>query len=139
MKLREIVTKDPEVIGPDDMICEAGRKMKQADIGMLPVCDNGRLVGCLTDRDLAIRAVAQGSDPLSTRVREVMTPEIYYAFEDDEIEKAAKLMEEKQVRRLPVLNKTKKLVGIVSLGDFATRTHDSELVEEVLEEVCERR
>src|SRR5437016_2794232 len=104
MKIREILTKDPEVTRPDDMICVAAQKMKNADIGMLPVCHGGRLIGCVTDRDLAIRAVAGGCDPLSTKVRDIMTPELFYCFEDDSIEDAAQMMEEKQVRRLPVLN-----------------------------------
>jgi len=137
MKIREILTKNPEVIGPDDMICTAARKMRESDVGMLPVCHGGQLMGCLTDRDLAIRAVAGARDPLSTKVREIMTPELFYCFENDSLEDAARFMEEKQVRRLPVLNHSKRLVGIVSLGDLALRTHDEHLVEEVLEHVCD--
>jgi CBS domain-containing protein len=137
MKIREIVTMDPEVISPEAMICEAARKMKQCDIGMLPVCDGERLVGAITDRDLAIRAVAEGYDPLKTRVRDVMTPGICYCFADQDLEEVAHLMEEKQVRRLAVLNRDKRLVGIVSLGDFAVRSKDDSLTEEVLERVSQ--
>jgi CBS domain-containing protein len=133
MKLRDILTKDPEVISPDAMICEAARKMKAHDIGMLPVCDGERLVGAITDRDLTIRAVAEGSDPLNTKVRDVMTPHICYCFDDQDLEEAANQMEEKQIRRLAVLNRDKRLVGIVSLGDFAVRSKDEHLTEEVLE------
>lgn len=133
MKVRDILTKDPEVIRPDAMICEAARKMKQLNIGMLPVCDGERLVGAITDRDLTIRAVADGSDPLKTRVRDVMTPHICYCFDDQDLEEAAKQMEEKQIRRLAVLNRNKRLVGIISLGDFAIRSQDENLTEEVLE------
>src|SRR5439155_15984364 len=86
MKLKDILTKDPEVINPDAMICEAARKMKECDIGMLPVCDGDRLVGAITDRDLAVRAIAEGRDPLSTKVRDVMTPGICYGFEDEDLE-----------------------------------------------------
>ncbi len=137
MKIRDIITKDPETTSPDENICVAARKMREADIGMLPVSCGGQLIGCLTDRDLAVRAVASGCDPLSTKVREIMTPEFFYCFDDDSLEDATKTMEEKQVRRVPVLNGSKRMVGIVSLGDLAIRTHDEHLVEEVLEHVCE--
>lgn len=137
MKLRDILTKDPQVIRPDAMICEAARIMRERDIGMLPVCDGERLVGSITDRDLTIRAVAEGSDPLTTQVREVMTPKMFWCYDDDDIEDAAQLMEEKQIRRLPIINREKRLVGIVSLGDLALRSDDDLLVEEVLESVSE--
>jgi len=133
MKLKDILTKNPRVIGPDAMICEAARIMKKCDIGMLPVCDGERLVGAITDRDLAIRAVADGCDPLSTKVRDVMTSGICYCFEDQDLAEAGRLMEERQIRRLPVINRDKRLVGIVSLGDFAVRSQDEHLTEEILE------
>jgi CBS domain-containing protein len=98
MKLKDILTKDPHVIRPDAMICEAGRLMKQHDIGMLPVCDGERLVGAITDRDLAVRAIAEGHDPLKTKVRDVMTPGISWCFEDQSLEEVAQLMEEKQIQ-----------------------------------------
>jgi CBS domain-containing protein len=138
MKIRDILTKNPEVIHPDATICEAARMMKQHDIGMLPVCDGDRLVGSVTDRDLTIRAIADGADPLKTQVREVMTSKIYHCFEDDGLEEAARIMEDQQIRRLPVLNREKRLVGILSVGDLAVRTHDERLVEGVMERVCER-
>jgi len=137
MKVRDILTKDPEVIRPDASICDAARKMKECDIGMLPVCDGERLVGAVTDRDLSIRAVAEGRDPNTTKVSDVMTPGIVYCFEDQELGEAAKIMEEKQIRRLPVVNRSMLLVGIVSLGDFAVRSKEDRLTEEVLEYVSE--
>jgi CBS domain-containing protein len=133
MKVNEISTKNPEIIHPEAMICEAARKMKEGDIGMLPVCDGERLVGAITDRDLVIRAIADGYDPLTTKVRDVMTPKIAWCFEDEEIGQAANRMEEKQIRRLAVLNRDKRLVGILSLGDLAVRSDDARLTEEVLE------
>ena len=81
--------------------------------------------------------MAQGYDPLNTHVRDVMTPRIRYCFEDDELQSAAQIMEDRQIRRLPVLNSAKRLVGIISVGDLAVRTHDERLVEEVMERVCE--
>ncbi len=137
MKIRDILTKDPEVIQPEAMICEAARKMKKHDIGMLPVCDGERLVGSLTDRDLTIRAVAEGCDPFKTKVREVMTSKVCYCLEEDSVERAAQIMEDWQIRRLPVLNSNKRLVGIISVGDLAVRTRDEQLVEEVMEHVCQ--
>jgi CBS domain-containing protein len=137
MKLKDILTRNPHVIGPDAMICEAAKMMKEYDVGMLPVCDNRRLVGVLTDRDLAIRALATGTDPLSTKVKDVMTPNVCWCFDDQDLEDAAKIMEEKQIRRLPIVNREKRLVGIISLGDFALRADNEHLTEEVLECVSE--
>lgn len=111
--------------------------MKRSDIGMLPVCDGERLVGTITDRDLTIRATAEGCDPLSTRVKDVMTPSVFWCYDDQEVEEAAQLMEEKQIRRLPIVNRKKRLVGIISLGDLALRAQNEQLVEEVLECVSE--
>jgi CBS domain-containing protein len=133
MKMKDILTKDPQVIRPDAMICEAGRIMKENDIGMLPVCDGQRLVGALTDRDLTIRAIAEGYDPLKTKVRDVMTPKICWCFEDQDLEEVAQLMEERQIRRIAVLDRGKHLVGIASLGDFAVRSRNEHLTEEILE------
>lgn len=137
MKIKDILTRNPEVIDPGATLCEAARKMKQYDIGMLPVCDGDRLVGSLTDRDLTIRAIADGADPLRTKVREVMTSKVCYCFEDSDVAEAARIMEEKKIRRLPVLNSQKRLVGILSIGDLAVRSHDEHLLEEVMERVCE--
>jgi CBS domain-containing protein len=133
MTLKDILTKDPQVISPEAMICEAGKLMKECDIGMLPVCDGERLVGAITDRDLAVRAVADGHDPLKTKVKDVMTSGICWCFEDQSLEDVAKVMEEKQIRRIAVLNRNKRLVGIASLGDFALRSNDDHLTEELLE------
>lgn len=136
MKVREILTPDAEVVRPDASLCEAAQKMQARDIGMLPVCDGDRLVGALTDRDIVVRAVAKGYDPVRTPVQEVMSPRIRYCFEDDEVKHAAKIMEDHQIRRLPVINSARRLVGMISLGDLAVRTHDERLVEEVMEHVC---
>ena len=136
MKVRDILTPDAAVIHPDASLCEAAKRMHDMDIGMLPVCDGERLVGALTDRDIVIRAVARGYDPVHTPVKEVMTGRIHYCFEDDDVEHAAGIMEQRQIRRLPVLDSRKRLCGIVSLGDLAVRTHNEQLLEEVMEQVC---
>ena len=137
MKINEIITPAPEVIRPDALLIDAAQKMKSLDVGMLPVCDGERLVGVITDRDITVRGVALGRDPQTTRVDLVMTPQIIYCFDDEDVKDVAKTMEEKQVRRLPVLNRAKRLVGIVSLGDLAVRTGKEKLAGEVLERVSE--
>jgi CBS domain-containing protein len=112
--------------------------MRDLDVGSLPVCgDQDRLVGMITDRDIVIRAVADGSDPNTTLVRDAMSPEIVCCFEDDEVAEAVHRMEERQIRRLPVLNHDKRLVGIVSLGDVAVRCRDDRLSGEALHHVSE--
>ena len=111
--------------------------MKSLDVGSLPVCDGRRLQGMLTDRDITIRATAEGRDPRQTPVHEVMTPETIYCFEDQEASEAARLMEQRQIRRLPILNRNKDLVGIVALGDLAVDMPNDKRVGEVLEGISE--
>ena len=112
--------------------------MRDLDIGLLPVCgDNDRLVGMLTDRDITIRAVAEGQDCRISLVRDAMTPNLVYCFEDEDITEAAELMKENQIRRLVVLDNDKRLVGIVSLGDLAVDAGDEELVGSALAGVSE--
>ena len=137
MKINEIITRDPEVVRPETPLIAVAQKMNALDIGMLPVCDGERLVGMITDRDITVRGVAQARDPQTTRVEQIMTPEIIYCFDDEDIKDVAKTMEEKQIRRLPVLDRKKRLVGIVSLGDLAVRTGKEQLAGEVLERISE--
>jgi len=123
MKVRDVMTARPECVSPEDTLQQAARKMKDLDVGPLPVCgENDRLVGMITDRDIVIRCVAEGQDPRTARVRDAMSEGISYCFEDDDVAEAARQMKEKQIRRLVVLNRDKKLVGIVSLGDVAVQT-----------------
>lgn len=124
MKISDIMTRDVETIAPDQSICDAARAMEQADCGAIFVRDNDRLVGVVTDRDITIRAVAQGLS-IDTPVREIMTSDICYCFEDEEIQHVAENMADLHVRRLPVMNRNKRLVGIVSLGNFASGTTSS--------------
>jgi predicted transcriptional regulator len=108
-----------EGASPDDSLQEAAHKMKELDIGPLPVYDSEQLAGMLTDRDIVVRCIAEGRDPRSTKVREAMTEGVFYCFEDEDVQDAACLMKEKQIRRLVVLNRDRRLVGVVSLGDLA--------------------
>ena len=137
MRVNEVMTRGAECVGPDTTLQEAARKMKDMDVGPLPVCDNDRLAGMLTDRDIVVRAVAEGRDPRTARVRDAMTEGISYCYEDDDVADAARLMREKQVRRLVVLNRDKRLVGIVSLGDLAVETSDERLAGKTLERVSQ--
>ena len=139
MNVAEICTRHPECIGAEAALREAAQKMRLLDVGMLPVCENGRLVGSVTDRDITVRAVAHGCDPGATSVRSIMTPEIVYCFEDQAAEEAAHLMEENQIRRLPVLNRDNRLVGILSLGDLAMLTRRERLGGDVLRRVSAPR
>jgi len=137
MQIKEVMTTGVEVVRPDETLQEAARKMKSIDVGPLPVCDGDRLVGMITDRDIIVRATADGRDPKTTPVKEAMTPGIVYVYEDQDIEEAAQLMKERQIRRLVVLDRNKRLVGILSLGDLAEDTRDEQLSGEVLERVSE--
>jgi CBS domain-containing protein len=124
MQLSEILTRDVETIRPETTAREAAQRMRSMDVGSLPVCDGRRLLGMVTDRDLAIRVLADGRDPNATCVRDAMTPDVVYAFEDDDVQRAADIMKERQIRRLPVLDREKHLVGIVALGDIAATGKD---------------
>jgi CBS domain-containing protein len=126
MKISEIMTPDPELIDPNSSIRDAAQRMKNEDIGALPVGENDRLIGMVTDRDITMRAVAEDRQPSSTSVRDVMSEKVYYCFEDDDVENAAKCMAENQVRRLPILNRDKRLTGIVSLADIAQTGEECE-------------
>jgi CBS domain-containing protein len=137
MQLKDVMTPGVEVIAPEASIYEAAEKMSHRDVGPLPVCDGDRLIGMLTDRDITVRAVAAGRDPLTTKVREVMTPDVVYGFDDQDIQDAARLMAQYQIRRLPVLNRNKQLVGMVALGDLAVHPGTRPVTAEVLEQVSE--
>ena len=119
MKIREIMTPDAQCVRPDETLVDAALLMRQLDVGVLPVCDDDELVGMLTDRDIAIRAVADARHPATTMVREVMSDGTITVFEDQEVDEAVQIMEQHQIRRAPVLSRDNKLVGILSLGDIA--------------------
>jgi CBS domain-containing protein len=140
MQIREVMTQGPEIISSNATAVEAAAKMKELDVGSLPVCDGERLQGLLTDRDIAVRLVAAELDASTTKVREIMTPDVMYCFDDQTLEEAAALMEAHQIRRLPIMNRDKRLIGMLSLGDLAVRTEgteDGELADEALKDISE--
>ena len=120
MKTSKCMTRDVQLVSPTQTIRDAARLMGELDAGALPVQEDDRLVGMITDRDIAVRAVAQGKSP-ETPVRDVMSPELLYCFDDEEIEDVSRNMGEVKVRRLPVVNRDKRLVGIISIGDLARK------------------
>jgi len=137
MKLKEIMTSDVEVIHPTDTLQAAAQKMRDRDIGFLPVCDGDRLIGVLTDRDLIVRALAEGIDAKVMMGRELITSPAIYCFDDQSVDEAAKLMHDNQIRRLIVLNKDdKRMVGVVSLGNLAVNV-DDKISGEVLQSISE--
>jgi CBS domain-containing protein len=135
MKLQNLMSQKVEVIHPDTPLQQAAAAMKRLDIGMLPVCDGEQLVGMLTDRDITVRATAEGLDPAKTPADQVMTKDVVYCFENQDVELAVKLMEQRQIRRLPIVDRTKKLVGVISLGDVAVRNKNKKLAAEAIEQV----
>lgn len=132
--LKDVMSPHVKVISPDATIIEAAKYMREGGFGMLPVGENDKMIGAISDRDLAIRALAEGKSG-NTRIREVMSGGIVWAYESDSIEEGARIMSEHQVRRLPIVNSEKRLVGIVSLGDFAVETTDLQAVGETLSEI----
>jgi CBS domain-containing protein len=128
------MTQGVECAHPQDSIAHVAERMRTLDVGALPVCgNNDRLVGMVTDRDITVRATAGCCDPDNTRIDKVMTPNIVYCFEDQDISEAVQLMEQRQIRRLAVLDRNKRLVGILSLGDLAVKNRDDRLSGEALE------
>lgn len=134
--IKDVMSRDVQVISPDATIEEAACCMREGDFGMMPVGENDRMIGAISDRDIAVRAVALGKDS-SAKVRDVMSEGINWVFEDEPVERAAELMSDKQVRRLPVVNRDKRLVGIVSLGDIATDRAEREPAAEALSAISE--
>jgi CBS domain-containing protein len=121
MKVRDIMTREVKIVSPADVLQSAAQLMEKNDFGMVPVGENDRLVGMLSDRDITVRGVARGLAPDRATVRDVMTTEVKYVYDDESVDDVSRHMSELQVRRLPVLNREKRLVGIVSLGDLAVK------------------
>src|SRR5215475_14747491 len=122
MQLREIMTRDMEIIRPETSVSEAAQKMRSLDLDALPVCEGQRLVGMVTDRYITIRATAYGHDPNTAPVRHYMSSDLICCFEDQDIREAEQLMRQRHVRRLPILTREKQIAGIVALDDLASRT-----------------
>jgi CBS domain-containing protein len=118
MKISEVMTRHVEIVEPEATLKDAAQLMDDQDVGALPVCDNDRLVGIITDRDIIVRAVSAGVDPNRSRVADSMTSPILYCFDDQDSDEVHRMMEEKKVRRLPVLDRSRRMIGIVSQSDL---------------------
>ena len=132
MKIKEIMSDNVAIAAPTDKIQKVAQKMAEIGSGFIPVGEDDRLVGMVTDRDIVVRAVAKGKAPGKCVVRDVMSPDVMYCFEDETIEDAARNMATLQVKRLPVLSRDKRLVGVVSLGDLACEPEAEEHSKEAL-------
>ena len=121
MKVSQLMTTHPKIIPADESVLHAAETLAKSNIGALPVEKDDRLIGMLTDRDIVVRVVAAGHDPVKTKVEEVVSPQLKYCFEDEDIEHVRQNMQELRVRRLPVVNRDKRLVGIISLDDISAR------------------
>jgi CBS domain-containing protein len=137
MKIKDLMTAPAEFISNGSTLQEAAQKMQSLDVGSLPVCEGDRLIGILTDRDVTVRGVARGEDPKACAASKCMSPELVVCYEDQEAPEAERLMQERRVRRLPVLDRDQHLVGMVSLGDLATRHSERCGVAYTLEVVSE--
>ena len=136
MRVRDIMTKHPFIISEETSVADAARMMRDRKIGLVPIGDKEKIAGLITDRDIAIRVTAEYKDPKHTPVREVMTPDGEYCFEDQDIEDACFMMEDKHVRRLLVFDRTRDLVGILSLDDVAARARKEKLAGYALSKVA---
>ncbi|HUW19163.1 MAG TPA: CBS domain-containing protein [Sedimentisphaerales bacterium] len=137
MQVTEIMTRGIEMIDADASLTEAAKKMRSLNVGALPVSKGDSLIGMITDRDITVRVIAEGRDPKTTHVRDAMTPEVCHCRDDEDVYEAARMMEERSIHRLLVLDRNDKPVGFVSLADFAVKTRDEHLAWEVLERISE--
>lgn len=133
-QLRDVMSRDVQVMNPEGTLMEAAQHMRKGNFGMMPVGEKDRMIGTISDRDIAIRGMAEGKDS-GTKVRDIMSEGVIWAYENDSVDDAVKLMCEHQVRRLPIVNAEKRLVGIVALADFAVERADLKAAGEALAEI----
>jgi CBS domain-containing protein len=137
MDVRDVMTSRFEMIDSTASLTQAAREMKSLDVGVLPVREGTRLIGVVTDRDIVIRGLAEGRDPDSAQIKDIISSDVVYCYDDDSVEDAARLMEEHRIRRLIVCDHERTPVGIVSLGDLAVKTGKDRLYGETLERISE--
>ncbi len=137
MKVKDIMTGDVTYINPDSNVVEAAQLMQKHNVGSIPVCDNNGLVGIVTDRDIVVRNIAHGKNPASTTVRDVMTGQVITATPDMEVDSATKMMAEKQIRRIPVVENN-MIIGMLALGDVATDNRCNMEASEALSEISKQ-
>lgn len=118
-QIKDVMSQNFKFMAPDSPIAQVAQQMRDIDCGFMPLAENDKIIGMITDRDITVRAIAEGKDPANTPARDVMTAKTYYCYDDQDVEEVCNNMGEIQVRRLPVVNREKRLVGIVSMGDLA--------------------
>jgi CBS domain-containing protein len=133
--LREVMTTNVTTLLPSATVQDAAQQMKTLNVGSIPICKHNQLVGMLTDRDIVVRVIAERHNPETQRVQDVMTPQVDYCYEDQDVEEAAQVMQDRQVRRLPIIDRDNQLVGIVSLGDLAVKTNEEKTMAQALEQI----
>jgi len=131
--VRDLMTRGVRTLSPNDTVVFAAQAMAELDVGSIPVCDGQRLVGVVTDRDLTLRSIAQQRDPQNTTLQEVMSTDVQWCYEEQSIEEAAQLMRDAQIRRLPIVDHDRKLVGVISLGDLAAKGGEQQASEALKE------
>jgi CBS domain-containing protein len=136
-QISDIMTREVRCVAPNDSLQRAAKIMGELDVGSLPVWDGQNLIGMVTDRDITIRGVAQGKQVDSAAVSEVMSTDVQWCFEDDQIDEVMEKMQDAQIRRVPVMDRQNRLIGMVSLGDLATKTRADEEVQDTLESVSQ--
>jgi CBS domain-containing protein len=136
MQARDLMTTNVECIDPGMGVQDAARRMKSLDVGFLPVCEQDRLIGTLTDRDIVLRAVAEGKDIKSVRARDIMTTEVFWCYDDQSSEEIAEYLAEKEIRRVLILDHNKRLVGVISIGDLA-KGGEEEKTGQAIREIAE--
>ncbi|MFO7724462.1 MAG: CBS domain-containing protein [Oceanipulchritudo sp.] len=137
MLIKDAMTPNPEYITPDKTVQQAAERMRDLDVGMIPVGDGVKLKGIITDRDIVVRSTAEGKDPKEAEASSAMTPDILYLFEDQELDDAVQTMKDKQVRRIIILNRDKDMTGVLAMADLANRSGDESEIAEALEGVSE--
>lgn len=136
-KVRDVMTPNPKTLSDKDSVLEAARIMRDQDTGVIPVVEGKKIIGMITDRDIVVRAVAEGKDANGVRINEVMSKQVKSVNEDTPINEVLNLMSSSEIRRVPVVNQSQEIVGIVSLGDLAARTNQEGKVGKAIEEISE--
>jgi len=137
MKVSEIMSRNVECVDPDTSIKEIAQKMRLLDVGFVPICEGNRVIGTLTDRDITIRHVADGQNPYRVKARDIMTPNVFYCYADQDVEEVGRYMQEHEVRRVLIFDRGENLVGVVSLGDISKAAGEEWLAGETLREIDE--
>jgi CBS domain-containing protein len=136
--VRDVMTPDPNTVSPSDNLQQVAVLMLECDCGAIPVVENDKVVGIITDRDIVVRVIAEGKNPKNTKVSEAMTDDIETVRENDSLDRAMSIMSEYQIRRVPVVNDQDRLVGIIAQADLATEAKDSRKVEKTIENISEK-